>query len=244
MEQAARRGTYRTLQQVVLFASVAGCATPSALPPGIVLPSRLQDEIPAAHAAILKYAADHDDALPETPAGERIISSAIAQRTSSSDELDAAGTPTTLVESIDGIAYLCTVEQETFVMILCGRRTQMTQGSATPICAWFSYRGCYSHDGEVMPRHTTYLENTELFLDAIRSTAHPTGWNSSAWAIKRCYDAVAAAHGTASADGMVAHFVEAAVDTGRARVPAGMTPRQAAFGGTPDEATATPPASN
>jgi hypothetical protein len=56
-------------------------------------------------------------------------------------------------------------------------------------------------------------------------------WNFSAWAIGRIYVAITNAEGKAAADKMVDQFVKEAIATGLARVPNGMTPRQAAFGG-------------
>lgn len=225
-----------------LVATITGCATPSALPTGYRVPMLLQSALPAAQQAILKYADEHDGQLPETTIGEQFAMRAITTRTLANEELDAAGTPVTVSESIDGIAYLYRPAQDTFILTVCGRVVRSAQGAPTPMCAWFCFQGRYSSKGAVIDDRTTYLENTELFIDAMRSTTHTAAWNSSAWAITRCYASVIASNGQKSADGMVDHFIKEAIATGRARVPTGMPPRQAAFGGVGSKTTSTPPA--
>lgn len=234
--------TLRTIGLCFVVAAATGCSTPSAIPTGYPIPALLQSELPSAQQAILKYADDHDGQLPETTVGEQIVMRAMATRVRAVEELDAAGTPVTVAESIDGIAYLYRPAQDTFILTVCGRVVRSSVGSATPMCAWFCYQGRYSSEGAVIDDRTTYLENTELFIDAMRSTTHTTAWNSSAWAIAQCYGAVTTSNGQQSADGMVDHFIKAAIATGRARVPTGMPPRQAAFGGAAGKTTL-PPAS-
>lgn len=207
------------------------------------MPELLQSELPSAQQAILKYAHEHNDQLPETTIGEQIAMRAIAIRNRSVDELDAARSLVTVAQYIDDIAYLYRPAQDTFILTLCGRVVRTSQGAPTPMCAWFCYQGRYSDNGTVIEDRTTYYENTELFIDAMRATTHTTAWNSSAWAITRCYAAVVAANGQQSADGMVAHFIKEAIATGRARVPTGMAPRQAAFGGIASKSAVIAPAS-
>ncbi len=233
--------TLRIIGLCLILGSAFGCSTPSALPAHYQLPTLLRSEIPLAQAAILKYAQEHDDHLPGTVVGEQLAMRAMAVRESSVNEVDAAGSPVTVAESIDGVAYLYRPAQDNFILTVCGRVLRTVPGAPSPMCAWFVYQGRYSEKGEVIEDRTSYLENTELFIDSMRATTHPTAWNSSAWAINRCYTAVVAANGLASADGMVEHFVKAAIATGRARVPTGMPPRQAAFGGTVAKSSAAPP---
>ena len=95
------------------------------------------------------------------------------------------------------------------------------------------YQGRYTRDGKIIDDKTSYLENADLFINAMRSAGGQSNndWNYSAWAIGRIYVAVTNAEGKAAADKMVDQFVKQAIATGLARVPNGMTPRQAAFGG-------------
>jgi hypothetical protein len=220
-----------------------GCATPSAFPPGTDVPLLVRDELPVAHEAIFDWAGSHNGNVPSTSIGEGIALDAIKERTRTFDELDAAGNPVEVTETIDAVAYAYRPAHEQCVLAVAGHIVRQPKGGGTPRCAWYCYRGRYTSDGVVLPDETTYFENADLFIDAMRGTSHQVAWNSSAWAINRIYGAMTASQGRELTDTLVDSFVASATATGRARVPTGMPPRQAAFGGLSNRGAtgATPP---
>ncbi len=214
-----------------LMAAAAGCATPAAIPPGLNAPSIVLAALPLAHEAIFDWANDHDDVLPVTSAGEALVLAAVKTRSSMSEELDAGGNLVETTETIDGLAYAYRPAHEQCVLAVAGHIVRRPKGGGAPMCAWYCYKGRYTSDGVILPDETTYYENAELFVDAMRGTSHQVPWNSSAWGITRIFEAVSAAQGAPTADRLADQFVSGAIATGRARVPTGMPPRKAAFGG-------------
>ncbi len=221
----------------------AGCATPSALPPGTDVPLIVRDALPVAHSAIFEWARAHDDQVPPTSTGESIAIDAIKERSKAFDELDASGNPVTVTEAIDAIAYAYRPAHDQCVLAVAGHILRQSKGGGPPRCAWYCYRGRYTKDGVIIPDETTYFENADLFVDAMRGTSHQVAWNSSAWAVNRIFEAMASSQGEPMADALADSFVSSAIATGRARVPTGMPPRKAAFGGivTRGASGATPP---
>lgn len=216
---------------IAIAAAAAGCATPSAIPPGVNAPSVVKTALPAAHRALLDWSSAHDDQIASTSTGESIVLQAVTTRELALDELDAAGNPVVITEYIDGLAYAYRPAHEQFVLAVAGHIVRKPKGGGQPQCAWYCFRGRYTNDGVIIPDETTYYENAELFVDAMRGTSHQVPWNSSAWGVIRIYQAVSATQGEAIADALSDQFVSAAIATGRARVPSGMPPRKAAFGG-------------
>ncbi|MSR28706.1 MAG: hypothetical protein EXS03_03910 [Phycisphaerales bacterium] len=225
------------------IAFMTGCATPSAIPEGTNAPSIVRTALPAAHRALFDWAEAHDDKMPDTSTGESIVLQAVSTRSLSTDEIDAGGNPVQLTETIDALAYAYRPAQDQCVLAVAGHIVRKPTGGGTPLCAWYCYRGRYTNEGVIIPDQTTYFENAELFVDAMRGTSHQVPWNSSAWAINRIFDVVSASQGASMADALSVSFVKSAIATGRARVPTGMAPRQAAFGGISSRGAtgATPP---
>ena len=217
---------------VLSLAAMTGCSTPPAIPESYDLPTILDLQIPLVQKAILEYAEEHGDRLPVTSLGEQIAIRAVKQRMRTIDELDAAGGKITLNEFIDGGAYIYRPAKDTFILAAAGRVVRIQDGNVQSNI-WFIYQGRYSRHGNIIDEKTSYLENADLFVDAMRSAGGQSqnDWNFSAWAIGRIYVAITNAEGKAAADKMVDQFVKEAIATGLARVPNGMTPRQAAFGG-------------
>lgn len=217
---------------VLTIAALTGCSTPTAIPESYDLPTILDLQIPLVQQAILEYAQEHDDRLPETSLGEQIAIRAVKQRMRTIDELDATGQKITLKEFIDGGAYIYRPAKDTFILAAAGRVVRIQDGNVQSNI-WFIYQGRYSRNGNIIDEKTSYLENADLFVDAMRSAGGQSqnDWNYSAWAIGRIYVAVTNADGKTAADKIVDQFVKEAIATGLARVPNGMTPRQAAFGG-------------
>ena len=217
---------------VLSLAAMTGCSTPPAIPESYDLPTILDLQIPLVQKAILEYAEEHGDRLPETSLGEQIAIRAVKQRMRTIDELDAAGGKITLKEFIDGGAYIYRPAKDTFILAAAGRVVRIQDGNVQSNI-WFIYQGRYSRHGNINDEKTSYLENADLFVDAMRSTGGQSqnDWNFSAWAIGRIYVAITNSEGKTAADKMVDQFVKEAIATGLARVPNGMTPRQAAFGG-------------
>lgn len=241
--------TFSLAFSMALVTGMTACSTPTAIPTKYDLPTILDLELPHAQRAILKHAKDRDDQLPENSLGEQIVIRAIKQRNRSVEELDAGGNTVTMDETIDSVAYVFRPARDTFILAVGGRVVRTPVGGGSALCAWFAYQGRYSNEGEIIEDHTSYLENADLFIDAMRSTANQVPWNTSAWAITRIYLAVVDAKGEEAANAMVDRFVKDALATDRARVPSGMTPRQAAFGGVKSikdvkgKSSALPPAS-
>lgn len=213
-------------------AAMSGCSTPSAIPGSYDLPTILDLQIPLVQKAILEYASEHDDRLPATSVGEQLAIRAVKERKRSIDEMDAAGNKITLIEFIDGGAYIYRPAKDEFVLSAAGRIVRVEQGKVQS-CTWFAYQGRYNRNGKIVEEKTFYLENSDLFINAMRSAGGQSNndWNFSAWAIGRIYVAVTNADGKSTADQMVDDFVKESIATGLARIPSGMTPRQAAFGG-------------
>lgn len=227
-----RAGSMTKTCIVLVLAGISGCSTPSAIPESYDLPAILDLQIPLVQNAILEYAEEHEGQLPETSFGEQLAIRAVKQRSRSIDELDAAGEQITMNEFIDGGAYIYRPAKETFILAAAGRVVRIQKGQVKSF-SWFAYQGRYSHQGKIIEEKTSYLENEALFVDAMRSAGGQSqnDWNYSAWAISRIYLAVSNADGKGFADKTVDDFVKQAIATGLARVPNGMTPRQAAFGG-------------
>jgi hypothetical protein len=217
---------------VLSLAAMTGCSTPSAIPETYDLPTILDLQIPLVQQAILKYVQEHDDRLPATSVGEQLAIRAVTERSRSIDEMDAAGDKITLTEFIDSGSYIFRPAKDEFILSAAGRIVRVQQETIQSY-TWFAYHGRYSLNGNIIDEKTSYLENADLFVDAMRSAdgQSQNDWNYSAWAIGRIYVAVTNAEGKAAADKMVDQFVKEAIATGLARVPNGMTPRQAAFGG-------------
>lgn len=224
--------TKASIVSIVAVMAMPGCSTPSAIPESYDLPTILDLQIPLAQKAILNYADEHDGQLPDTSLGEQLAIRAVKLRTRTTDELNATGENITINEFIDGGAYIYRSALDTFILASAGRVVQTKDGNIQSNL-WFVYQGRYSHKGKIIDDKTWYLENADLFLDAMRSSGGQSrnDWNYSAWAIRQIYFAVSKANGKAAADALVDQFVKDAIETGIARVPSGMTPRQAAFGG-------------
>lgn len=226
--------------------TIAGCATPRAVPTNLRLPSIVASALPVAHSALLAWSKAHDDRVPDTSAGEQIVLQSLVVREATTQELNAAGEMVSMSEFIDSAAYAFRPAQEQFLLAVAGHVIRKPAGGGRSMIGWYCYKGRYTRDGEIIEDQTVYLENAELFIDAMRGTSHNVPWNSSAWAVTHIFNALVAQQGEASAEAMVQRFVRDAVESGRARVPSGMPPRQAAFGGvapkTPTAPSATPPA--
>ncbi len=214
-----------------LVGMTTGCSTPNPIPSKYDLPAILDVEIPSVQRAILKYAKEHGGRLPDTSMGEQTAMRAIGQRFRTEQETDAGGDSFTVEQSIDGVAYIFRPAKDTFILTVGGHVTRTPTEGGSAGCTWFSFQGRYTNSGEVVIDQTSYLENDNLFIDAMRSTSNRGSWNSSAWAISKIYLAVAGATGKEFADATVDGFVKDAVASGLARVPSDMTPRDAAFGG-------------
>ncbi len=217
---------------VLSLTAMTGCSTPSAIPDSYDLPTILDLQIPLVQHAILEYAGDHQDRLPATSVGEQLAIRAVKERSRSIDEMDAAGNKITLTEFIDGGSYISRPAKDEFILSAAGRVIRVQQEQVQSY-TWFAYQGRYTRDGKIIDEKTTYLENADLFINAMRSAGGQSSndWNYSAWAIGRIYLAVTNAEGKGTADKFVDDFIKEAIATGLARVPSGMTPRQAAFGG-------------
>jgi len=222
-----------------IFAST-GCSFPSAVPSDLQLPSLVSRELPNAQRAIVKYGKGRNGRLPQDSLGEQIAHRAVKQRSQTVEEVDAGGNRVSILETIDGVGYNFRPARETFVLVFAGHVTQTPIGGGASSCTWFKFEGRYGSRGEVLVDDTSYLENADLFEDAMRSTSNKADWNTSAWAISRINIAITNASGAAVADAMVSGFINGAIASGLARVPTDMTPRQAAFGGI-DGVTANPP---
>ncbi|MSR44690.1 MAG: hypothetical protein EXS15_04935 [Phycisphaerales bacterium] len=225
-----------------VLAVATGCSTPPAVPVEFNIPTIAATQVPVARNAILKYARKHQGSLPDTSNGEQITLRSVKTFSRTGQEMDSAESLVQIEEHIDGLAYAYRPAQTTFVIAVAGRVIRTPVGGGEGSCAWFCFQGRYDDKGVINMDLTTYHENAELFVDAMRSTTHRTGWNSSAWAITKCNFAVRAARGASEADAMVDRFVMDAIATGRARVPDGMPPRQAAFGGVPQAPATSVPA--
>ena len=225
-------GKFTSAFIVLTLAAMSGCSTPSAIPETYDLPTILDLQIPLVHHAILEYAAKHEDRLPATSVGEQLAIRAVKERSRSIDEMDAAGDKITLTEFIDGSSYISRPAKDEFILSAAGRVVKVQQ-EIVQSYTWFAYQGRYTREGKIVDDKTSYLENADLFINAMRSAGGQSqnDWNYSAWAIGRIYVAVTNAEGKVAADKMVDDFIKRAIATGLARVPNGMTPRQAAFGG-------------
>ncbi len=221
---------------------LTGCSTPHAIPSKYDVPAILDIGLPLAQRAVLEYADAHHGRLPETSPGEQIVVRSVTQRNRTIEEVDASGTPVSIVETIDSIAYVYRPARETFILAVGGHIVGTPVGGGDSINTWFAFHGRYDDQGHIIPDKTSYFENADLFIDAMRSTSNEGSWNSSAWAISTTYLAVLAVKGEATTDAIVDRFVKAAVATGLARVPSDMTPREAAFGGVKSNSMALPPA--
>ncbi len=220
----------------ISLVGLVGCSTPSAIPESYELPTLLNLQLPLAQQSILRYAKDHDGRLPESSLGEQIAVRAIKQRKRTTEELDSTGGKITIDEYIDGGAYVFRPAKDAFILAAAGHIVRTPSGGRTPVWTWFAFQGRYSNSGEVIEDQTSYLENADLFVDAMRSTTNQVSWNASAWAIGRIYKAAVDASSAAAADVMVDRLIKDAIATDLARVPTGMSPREAAFGGTKDKA--------
>ncbi|MSQ89980.1 MAG: hypothetical protein EXS01_01100 [Phycisphaerales bacterium] len=225
------QSSHRIVGLCLVLAVATGCSTPPAIPADFQVPPLAASQIPRARAAILDYARSHDGRLPDTSLGEQIVLRTVDQLSQTVEEVDSTGVIVTRQQFIDGVAYAFRPAQSTFILAIAGRVVRSASAGGAGGCAWFCFVGRYDDSGHLILDQTTYVDNAELFVDAMRATTHRASWNSSAWAITKCNHAMVASSGDALADGMVAHFVQQAIATGRARVPNGMPPRQAAFGG-------------
>lgn len=219
-----------------------GCATPQAVPSEIRLPTIVSNALPIAHKALLDWSKEHDDQVASTSAGEEIVLQSLVVRESTTQELDAGGEAVSVSEYIDTAAYAFRPAQEQFLIAVAGHVIRKGASDGRSMIGWYCYKGRYTREGAIIEDQTTYLENAELFIDAMRGTSHQVPWNSSAWAITHIFDSIVAQQGEPAAEAMVQRFVKDAIASGRARVPKGMPPRQAAFGGVPPKTTKTPSA--
>lgn len=207
-----------------------GCASSGGSIPGASVPSLVSTQVSAACTSI---SAAHNDVgkLPNNSAGEGQILQAIRQRSQTRDETDGGGNPIKLTEMIDGIAYDYLPARNRFLIAVAGRVVSAPEDGSTPTCTWYCFHGVYEANGSLVRNKSQYVENSRLFLSAIRNTAGMIPWNCEAWAITEIYRQAVKQSGTAQADAMVKDFVDQAMATGQARITPPKTPREMAFGG-------------
>lgn len=226
-----RRNAFTTiLCAAVGLWSATGCASSGGAIPGAIVPSFISTQVSAACTSI---SAAHTDLgrLPNNSSGEERILQAIRQRSQTRDETDGGGNPIKVTEMIDGIAYDYLPARNRYLIAVAGRVVRAPEDGSTPSCTWCCFRGVYEANGSLVRDKSQYVENSRLFLSAIRNTAGMTPWNCEAWAITEIYRQAVKQSGTAQADAMVQDFIDQAMATGQARITPPKTPREMAFGG-------------
>lgn len=210
--------------------SAMGCANTGGTIPGAIVPSLVATQAAAARNSIVSAHSDSGK-LPNNSAGEERILQAIQQRSKTADEMDGGGNPIKLTETIDGIAYDYLPARNRFLIAWAGRVVRAPEDGSTPSCTWYCFRGVYEPNGSLVRDKSQYVENSRLFLAAMRNTASSVPWNCEAWAITEIYRQSVKQSGAAQADAMVQDFIDQALATGQARVLQQKTPREMAFGG-------------
>jgi len=219
-----------TLITTAALLSATGCASPGGSIPGATVPSLVSTQVSTACRSIVSAHSDGGK-LPNTSDGEERILQAIRNRSQTLDETDGGGNPVKLTETIDGVAYDYLPARNRFLIALAGRVVRAPQDGSTPSCTWYCFRGVYEPDGSLVRDKSQYVENSRLFLAAMRNTASSVPWNCEAWAITEIYRQSVKQSGAAQADAMVQDFIDQALATGQARVLQEKTPREMAFGG-------------
>jgi len=212
------------------FLSATGCASPGGSIPGATVPSLVSTQVSTACSSIVSAHSD-EGKLPNNSGGEERILQAIRNRSQTLDETDGSGNPVKLTETIDGIAYDYLPARNRFLIAVAGRIVRAPEDGSTPSCTWYCFRGVYETNGSLVRDKSQYVENSRLFLAAMRNTANNVPWNCEAWAITEINRQAVKQSGAAQADAMVQDFLDQAMATRQARVLQNKTPREMAFGG-------------